>query len=229
MADRTVTLTSAATEEAVAAALEQGRKLFAQPVTFMLGVAKTTQLPPEELPEICFAGRSNVGKSSLINALMGRKGVARTSNTPGRTQQLNFFNLADRLVVVDLPGYGFAKAPIDLVRSWNGLLKVYLRGRVRLRRVFVLVDSRHGLKRADEEMLKMLDETAVPYQVVLTKIDKISAPKLAARRAGLDEALRRHPAALPQIVATSAEKAIGIEELRAEAAALALSARARSD
>jgi GTP-binding protein len=202
------------------AELEAGRTLFIRPVTFMLGVAKLEQLPPEDKLEICFAGRSNVGKSSLINALVGRKDMARTSNTPGRTQQLNFFDLGETMNIVDLPGYGFAQAPKDVVRSWQGLIRHYLRGRVNLRRVFVLIDSRHGFKKADLEMMKMLDETAVSYQVVLTKADKLKKGQLEKRIREVVEALKKHPAALAQIFATSSEKNTGLSELRAEIAGL---------
>ena len=203
-----------------ASAIEAGRRLFARPVTFVRGVARIDQLPGDTLPEACFAGRSNVGKSSLINALLGRKGVARTSNTPGRTQQLNFFLLAQCLMLVDLPGYGFARAPKDLVSDWNVLLRTYLRGRVPLRRVFLLIDGRHGAKRSDREMMKLLDDTAVSYRVVLTKTDKIGA---GTRDRLLEETtalLAGHPAAFPHAVATSSVRGGGIPELRAELAAL---------
>ncbi|MCC9624368.1 ribosome biogenesis GTP-binding protein YihA/YsxC [Thalassospira sp. MA62] len=202
------------------AAIEAGRILFTRPVDFVLGVAKLEQLPPEDKTEICFAGRSNVGKSSLINAITGRKDLARTSNTPGRTQQLNYFDLEGQCYIVDLPGYGFAQAPKEVVRSWQGLIKQYLRGRVTLRRVFVLIDSRHGFKGADLEMMKMLDETAVPYQVVLTKSDKLKKGQLEKRIKEVVDALVKHPAALPQIFATSSEKNRGLAELRAEIASL---------
>jgi GTP-binding protein len=200
--------------------IEAGRMLFTRPVTFMLGVAKLEQLPTEGKVEICFAGRSNVGKSSLINALCSRKDMARTSNTPGRTQQLNFFDLDGAFNLVDLPGYGFAQAPKDVVRSWQGLIRHYLRGRVTLRRVFVLIDSRHGFKEADLEMMKMLDEAAVSYQVVLTKADKLKKGQMEKRIVEVVEALKKHPAALNQIFATSSEKSTGIAELRAEVASL---------
>ena len=198
-----------------------GRWLCAQQVTFMLGVASLAQLPPEHLPEICFAGRSNVGKSSLINAVLGRKSVARTSNTPGRTQQLNFFDLAGRLTMVDLPGYGFAKAPKDMVAGWTRLLQDYLRGRVMLKRTFLLVDCRHGLKKTDEAMMKLLDHAAVPYQVVVTKADKLKPGQLAKRAEEVEAGLKKHPAALPGILITSSEKAMGIDQLREQLGALA--------
>lgn len=200
--------------------IEAGRKLFSRPVNFVLGVAQLEQLPPEEKTEICFAGRSNVGKSSLINAITGRKDIARTSNTPGRTQQLNYFDLDGACYVVDLPGYGFAQAPKDIVDTWHALIKQYLRGRVTLRRVFVLVDSRHGFKKADLDMMKLLDESAVPYQVVLTKSDKLKKGQLEKRIKEVVDALVKHPTALPQIFATSSEKNTGLAELRAEISTL---------
>ncbi|OSQ39566.1 ribosome biogenesis GTP-binding protein YihA/YsxC [Thalassospira mesophila] len=200
--------------------IEAGRMLFTRPITFMLGVATLEQLPTEDKVEICFAGRSNVGKSSLINALCSRKDLARTSNTPGRTQQLNFFDLDGAFNLVDLPGYGFAQAPKDVVRNWQGLIRFYLRGRVTLRRVFVLIDSRHGFMGADLEMMKMLDETGVSYQVVLTKADKLKKGQMDKRIAEVVTALKKHPAALNQIFATSSEKNTGIAELRAEVASL---------
>ena len=160
--------------------LAAGRKLPGAACTFVLGVASLNQLPPDDqMEEIAFAGRSNVGKSSLINALTGRKGLAKTSNTPGRTQQLNYFNLADKLFLVDLPGYGFAKAPENLVKQWQKMIFAYLQGRVNLKRVFLLIDSRHGIKKVDREIMEMLDKAAVTYQIILTKSDKISAAALA--------------------------------------------------
>lgn len=200
--------------------IEAGRKLFSRPVTFLLGVAQLEQLPPEDKTEICFAGRSNVGKSSLINAITGRKDIARTSNTPGRTQQLNYFDLDGACHVVDLPGYGFAQAPKDIVDTWQNLIKQYLRGRVTLRRVFVLIDSRHGFMKADLDMMKVLDESAVTYQVVLTKADKLKKGQLEKRIKEVVNALVKHPAALPKIFATSSEKNTGLAELRAEIASL---------
>ncbi|MEQ9565136.1 MAG: ribosome biogenesis GTP-binding protein YihA/YsxC, partial [Pseudomonadales bacterium] len=178
------------------------------------------QLPPEDKTEICFAGRSNVGKSSLINAVTGRKDLARTSNTPGRTQQLNYFDLDGACHIVDLPGYGFAQAPKGIVETWQNLIKQYLRGRVTLRRVFVLIDSRHGFMKADLEMMKVLDESAVTYQVVLTKADKLKKGQLEKRIKEVVNALVKHPAALPKIFATSSEKNTGLGELRAEISSL---------
>jgi GTP-binding protein len=201
--------------------LEAGRLLFSRPCTFLLGAAGLDQLPETDLPEICFAGRSNVGKSSLINALTGRNGLARTSDTPGRTQELNFFALDDRLMVCDLPGYGFARAPKDRVAQWTRLVKAYLRGRPTLRRVLLLVDSRHGIKDNDREIMTMLDEAAVNFQVVLTKADKPKAAEVEAVRARTAADLAKHVAAHPEIHLTSSAKGTGLPELRAALAALA--------
>lgn len=201
--------------------LERGRLLFAQECVFLLGVAGLKQLPATHLPEVAFAGRSNVGKSSLINALTGRKTLARTSNTPGRTQQLNFFELAGRLIIVDLPGYGYAKAPLAQVRRWHGLIGDYLRGRAQLRRAFVLIDARHGFKAADREVMDMLDKTAVGYQVVLTKTDKITAQARATVGEAVKAELKGHVAAHPDLLFTSAHAGEGIASLRAEIAAIA--------
>jgi GTP-binding protein len=203
------------------AALEAGRLLFAKECTFVMGVARIDDLPADELPEIAFAGRSNVGKSSLINALTGRKTLARTSNTPGRTQQLNFFNLGGRLTIVDLPGYGYAKAPKGEVDRWNRLIRKYLKGRVGLRRLCVLIDARHGLKVSDRQVMDMLDEAAVVYQIVLTKTDKVKAADRAIRREEITAEIRKRPAANPEIMATSAVKGVGIPELRAALTELA--------
>ena len=181
----------------------------------MLGVVSLDTLPPPDLPEIAFAGRSNVGKSSLINALTGRKSLARASNEPGRTRELNFFNLGGRLRIVDLPGYGFAKAPKPVVERWTRLTQDYLRGRVNLKRVLLLIDSRHGLKAVDEGVMKALDEAAVSYQIVLTKADKLKPGEAAARAEATLQAIKRRPAAFPAVALTSSAKGDGIAELRA--------------
>jgi GTP-binding protein len=198
--------------------------------TFLRGIAKLDQLPPEGPPEIAFAGRSNVGKSSLINAVLKQQGLARTSNTPGRTQELNIFvpeteALAQHtppLAVIDMPGYGYAEAPKKLVDGWTKLVFDYLRGRVTLKRVFVLIDSRHGLKANDLEVLDLLDKAAVSYQIVLTKTDKIKAPAVEKLFAATLEAIRKRPAAFPVIHATSSEKGDGIIALQNEIAGLAI-------
>ncbi len=201
--------------------LEAGRLLFAQECRFTMAVAKLGQLPPLGLPEIAFCGRSNVGKSSLVNALTGRGTLARTSNTPGRTQQLIFFELGARLTLVDLPGYGFARVSKSMVESWTRLLKGYLKGRVTLRRACVLIDGRHGLKPGDEDIMGMLDQAAVPYQIVLTKIDKVRRAELDQRLSDTTVALKSHPAAFPEIMVTSARDGTGIAELRAALSTLA--------
>ncbi len=197
--------------------------LFARPWVFLRGVPAMRFLPPEGPPEIAFAGRSNVGKSSLINALLGRKGLARTSNTPGRTQELNYFvpdgysgNAGDLppMALVDMPGYGYAKAPKAQVDKWTRLIFDYLRGRATLKRVFVLIDARHGIKANDEEVLALLDQAAVSYQIVLTKIDKIKPAQLETLIADTREQVAKHPAAYPGIVATSSEKGTGLDDLR---------------
>ena len=208
-------------EDDGAEAVEAGRVLFAQDCRFVIAVAGLNQLPPGTLPEVAFAGRSNVGKSSLVNALTGRTTLARTSNTPGRTQQLIFFDLGGRLMLVDLPGYGYAKVSKSVVEAWNRLLRAYLKGRVGLRRALVLVDSRHGLKPSDREVMTLLDDAAVPYQVVLTKVDKITQPTMTATVAETEAVLKRHPAAYPAVRTTSARSGLGIAELRAELAKLA--------
>ncbi len=196
-------------------AREKGRLLFAGPVDFVKGVVAMSGLPPADRLEVCFAGRSNVGKSSLINALTGRKTLARASNTPGRTQEINYFALGESRFLVDLPGYGYAEAPVAIVAKWQALLKQYLAGRQTLRRAFVLIDSRHGIKAVDEEILKLLDRSAVTYQAVLTKVDKINRVEREAVIEQVKGALAKHPAAYPEIVVTSSEKGEGIETLRA--------------
>ena len=201
--------------------LELGRKLFAGETDFLKGVVAMDGLPPADRLEVCFAGRSNVGKSSLINALTGRKGLARASNTPGRTQEINFFTLGEERYLVDLPGYGFANAPVKVVEKWQRLLKSYLAGRQNLRRAFVLIDARHGIKAVDEEILTLLDTTAVTFQAVLTKADKVKADDRERVMTQVRTALSKHPAAFPEIVLTSSEKGDGIDTLRAIIATLA--------
>lgn len=203
-----------------AAAAECGRLLFAGPVDFVKGVVRMDGLPPADRIEVCFAGRSNVGKSSLINALTGRKNLARASNTPGRTQEINFFAAGDARYLVDLPGYGFAEAPVAVVAKWQALLKSYLSGRSTLRRAFVLIDMRHGIKPVDEEILTLLDRSAVPFQTVLTKADKVKAADRDGVLAEVRAALQKHPAAYPELVVTSSEKGEGIDALRAIIAGL---------
>ena len=204
-------------EEEALLRIELARKRFAGPVEFRLSAPELEFLPDPDVPEIAFAGRSNVGKSSLLNALTGRHGLARASTTPGRTQELNIFDVGEPRVfrLVDMPGYGYAEAPRDLVARWKRLIFDYLRGRAVLKRVLVLIDSRHGLKPVDEEIMSILDTAAVSYQVVLTKADKIKPTALAAVLAKADAAAAKHPAAYPQVLATSAEKGDGIAELRA--------------
>jgi GTP-binding protein len=198
--------------------IEAGRRLFAGEWDFMAAAGSLAVLPPMAGPEIAFAGRSNVGKSSLINALTGRRALARTSSTPGRTQELIFFRgsaAAGRLVLVDMPGYGYAAAAKSKITAWTRLIHEYLRGRATLARVYLLVDARHGLMAADNEILTSLDQAAVSYQIVLTKSDRVGAADLAARLSALQNALARHPAAYPAIIATAAETGAGIAELRA--------------
>ena len=197
--------------------IEDARLLFAGPIAFLKSAPDLQFLPDQSAPEVAFAGRSNVGKSSLLNALTGRNALARTSNTPGRTQELNFFDVGEPLVMrlVDMPGYGFAKAPKDLMRKWRYLVNDFLRGRAVLKRVLVLIDSRHGVKDVDRELMEMLDKAAVSYRLVLTKADKIKASELADVHARTAEEARKHPAAHPDVIATSSEKGMGIPQLRA--------------
>ena len=201
-------------EEPDVISIERGRILFAGPVEFVKGVVAMAGLPDPDRMEVCFAGRSNVGKSSLINALTGRKGIARASNTPGRTQEINYFSVGPERYLVDLPGYGFANAPLPVVERWQKLLKSYLSGRQTLRRAFVLIDARHGVKAVDEEILTLLDKAAVTFQAVLTKTDKVKASELEAVLIQTRAALSKHPAAFPEIVLTSSETGDGIETLR---------------
>ena len=203
------------------AALEFGRWLFQQECRFLLGAVDLDHLPTPGVPEVAFAGRSNVGKSSLINALTGRKTLARTSNTPGRTRELNFFDLGDRLVLVDLPGYGYAKVPKNVVAAWTETIRLFLVGRVPLRRVLVLIDARHGLKDNDLETLDLLDKSAVSYQVVLTKVDKLAASARDTVHGVTSARLCKRPAAHPHVHLTSSAKGWGIAALRADIAALA--------
>lgn len=202
-------------EEEDPQAIEKGRLLFAGDTEFVKGVVAMSGLPPAERMEVCFAGRSNVGKSSLINALTGRKGLARASNTPGRTQEINFFTAGETHYLVDLPGYGYANAPIPVVEKWQRLLKQYLSGRQTLRRAFVLIDARHGVKKVDSEILSLLDSAAVPFQVILTKADKVKEQERARILDQVRSELAKHPAAFPELVVTSSEKGWGIPTLRA--------------
>ncbi|MEO1562273.1 MAG: ribosome biogenesis GTP-binding protein YihA/YsxC [Pseudomonadota bacterium] len=202
------------------AAAEAGRLLFAGPCDFLKGVVSLDGLPPADRLEVCFAGRSNVGKSSLINALTGRKALARTSNTPGRTQEINFFTLGEQHYLVDVPGYGFAKAPVPVVEKWQRLLKNYLSGRASLRRVFLLIDARHGPKAVDEEIMALLKSSAVTFQAVMTKCDKVKTSDLEKSFTGLQTTLSKYPSAYPEIIQTSSEKGTGIATLRAEIATM---------
>lgn len=200
--------------------LEKGRLLFAGETDFLKGVVAMDGLPPADRLEVCFAGRSNVGKSTLINALTRRKGLARASNTPGRTQEINYFTLGQDRYLVDLPGYGYANAPVKVVEKWQRLLKNYLSGRQTLRRAFVLIDARHGTKAVDEEIFNLLDKSAVTFQAVLTKSDKVKDAALDKVLSQVRGTLERHPAAFPEIVVTSSEKGQGIDTLRAVIATL---------
>ena len=215
-----MTMTFPLAEAPDAALREKGRLLFAQQTDFLKGVVAIDGLPADDRIEICFAGRSNVGKSTLINALTGRKALARTSNTPGRTQEINFFTADDSHYLVDLPGYGYANAPLPVVEKWQRLLKKYLSGRRSLRRAFVLIDARHGVKSVDEEILSLLDSAAVTFQCVLTKADKIKAHEQEALLQQVRGALSKHPAAYPELILTSSEKGMGVETLRATIAGL---------
>ena len=205
-----------------AAALENGRLLFAGACDFIAAANNMRVLPPEGLPEICFAGRSNVGKSSLINALTGRKTLARTSQTPGRTRQLIFFSLADRIQLVDLPGYGYARAPKTDIKAWTTLTRKFLAGRASLQRVFLLIDSRRGIGPGDAEIMTLLDASAVSWAVVLTKVDKLKQTELSAVCADTHARIGKHVAAFPELFVTSSEAGTGVAELRAHIGALAL-------
>ncbi len=202
-------------------ALEAGRKLFATECRFFFGAQKLSQIPPSDRTEIAFAGRSNVGKSSLLNALTGRKALARTSSEPGRTRQLNFFDVGGRLVLVDMPGYGYARAAKDIKADWQGMMFEYLRGRPTLRRVLLLLDTRVEIKESDTAVMDLLDRAAVTYQLVLTKTDAVRPPAFARKLAEIEALARAHPAAFPMVMATSSELGVGIPELRAELAGLA--------
>ena len=207
-------------EEPDTPSAEKGRMLFAGETTFVKGVVAMDGLPEPDRMEVCFAGRSNVGKSTLINALTGMKALARASNTPGRTQEINFFTAGEEHYLVDLPGYGYANAPLPVVEKWQRLLKQYLSGRQTLRRAFVLIDARHGVKKVDDEIMSLLDSSAVTFQVVLTKADKVKDAERAKILEQVKEALSKHPAAYPEIVVTSSEKGWGIPTLRAIIATL---------
>jgi len=211
------------TQEFDAEGIESARVLFARPAAFVMGAVSVDALPAPDLPEVAFAGRSNVGKSSLINGLVSRHGLARASTAPGRTREVNFFLLDDRLRLVDLPGYGFAKVSRSVARKFQDLGRAYLRGRPNLRRVYLLIDARHGLKPPDGEAMDALDVAAVSYQIVLTKADKLKAAEIDATVARTQAAIAKRPAAFPRVLATSAEKGHGLAELRAEIAQAAFS------
>ena len=214
-------LLDARDEEEKAALREAGRLLFARPCNFFFAAQKLEQLPEASLPEVAFCGRSNVGKSSLVNALTGQNSLARVSNTPGRTKQLNFFNLGDRLVLVDMPGYGYAQAAKSVKEDWQGLMFNFLRGRPNLRRVILLLDARIETKASDLAAMKLLNEAAVTFQIVLTKADDAKTYWLKQRQEQMAELVRKHTAAHPLVITTSSEKGTGIEDLRAELTALA--------
>ncbi len=221
MADHAPDQAGEAEGHLTAEALEAGRLLFAAECQFFFGAQKLEQIPPSDRSEIAFAGRSNVGKSSLLNALTGRKALARASSEPGRTRQLNFFDLGGRLILVDMPGYGYARASKDIKADWQGMMFEYLRGRPTLRRVLLLLDSRIEFKASDIAVMDLLDRAAVTYQVVLTKADAPKPPALARKLRETETLIRKHPAAFPLVMVTSSETGAGIPELRAELASLA--------
>jgi GTP-binding protein len=200
--------------------VEYGEHLFRRPCSFLKGVVEPAGLPGPRALEVAFAGRSNVGKSSLLNALVGRKALARTSNTPGRTREINYFELGDDVYLVDLPGYGYARAPKREVGTWNRLIRSYLKGRAPLARVFLLIDARHGLKATDKPILELMDLSAVSYQGVLTKADKLKQDELASVSEAVARELTTHPAAHPELIVTSARSGLGLPELRAAIATL---------
>lgn len=200
--------------------IKEANSLFCKDCSFVLGVAKLEQLPFSDLPEVAFAGRSNVGKSSLINAVTGKRSLAKTSSTPGRTQQLNYFNLNNQIHIVDLPGYGYAQAPENMVKQWQKVIFAYLQGRVNLKRVFLLIDARHGIKKVDMEVMEMLDKAAVTYQIILTKTDKISLKELNSLQEKVKTEITKHAAAYINVIATSSEKKQGLELVRAEIASM---------
>ncbi len=199
-------------------AVEWGRRYFTYPIEFVLGAAELSQIPITDRLEVAFVGRSNVGKSSLINALLNNNNIARTSSTPGRTQQINFFTLGDEMMLADLPGYGYAKAPMEQVAQWHELIFNYLRGRVELRRVLILIDSRHGIKKNDLECMDLLDKAAVNWQVILTKADKVKAAQLDKIYEATFNMIQKRPAAHPKLIITSSEKREGLGKLRASLA-----------